>query len=195
VPLGEIKRVLLAFRRAGKLDRVKLLMMTNCTFDGIIYDVERVMEECPAIKPDLAFLWDEAWFAFARFHRVYRERTAMASAEKLLARFRDPDFRGRHAAFAEEIERSSPDDDALLDRRLIPDPERARVRVYATQSTHKTLTSLQAGVDDPRLRPGLQPAGRRELPRGIHGAHVDFSELPDPCVARHRSATSGAGGL
>ena len=61
VPLREIKRALLAFRREGKLDRVKLLMLTNCTFDGIIYDVERVMEECLAIKPDLVFLWDEAW--------------------------------------------------------------------------------------------------------------------------------------
>ena len=29
--------------------------------------------------------------------------------------------------------------------RLIPDPARARVRVYATQSTHKTLTSLRQG--------------------------------------------------
>jgi arginine decarboxylase len=28
---------------------------------------------------------------------------------------------------------------------LLPDPARARVRVYATQSTHKTLTSLQQG--------------------------------------------------
>ena len=77
VPLREIKRQLLALRRAGKLDRVKMLMLTNCTFDGIVYDVERVMEECLAIKPDLVFLWDEAWFAFARFHPVYRPRTAM----------------------------------------------------------------------------------------------------------------------
>ena len=68
VPLREIKWQLLALRAAGKLDRVKLLALTNCTFDGIVYDVERVMEECLAIKPDLVFLWDEAWFAFARFH-------------------------------------------------------------------------------------------------------------------------------
>ena len=54
-----------------------MLMLTNCTFDGIVYDVQRVMEECLAIKPDLVFLWDEAWFAFARFHPVYRPRTAM----------------------------------------------------------------------------------------------------------------------
>jgi arginine decarboxylase len=145
VPLREIKRTLLAFRRAGKLDRVKLLMLTNCTFDGIIYDVERVMEECLAIKPDLVFLWDEAWFAFARFHPVYRSRTAMACAANLLARLRDPQYRGRHATYAEELERSQPDDDRLLELRLLPDPERARVRVYATQSTHKTLSSLRQG--------------------------------------------------
>ena len=30
-------------------------------------------------------------------------------------------------------------------RRLTPDPARARVRVYSTQSTHKTLTSLRQG--------------------------------------------------
>jgi arginine decarboxylase len=145
VPLREIKRTLLAFRQAGKLDRVKLLMLTNCTFDGIIYDVERVMEECLAIKPDLVFLWDEAWFAFARFHPVYRSRTAMASAANLLARLRDSQYRGRHAAFAEELERSQPNDDQLLELRLLPDPDRTRVRVYATQSTHKTLSSLRQG--------------------------------------------------
>ena len=80
VPLREIKSKLLALKRAGKLDRVKMISLTNCTFDGIVYDVERVMEECLAIKPDLVFFWDEAWFAFARFHPVYRTRTAMASA-------------------------------------------------------------------------------------------------------------------
>jgi arginine/lysine/ornithine decarboxylase len=72
VPLREIKGRLLALRRAGKQDRVKMLLLTNCTFDGIVYNVERVMEECLAIKPDLIFLWDEAWFAFARLHPVYR---------------------------------------------------------------------------------------------------------------------------
>ena len=83
VPLREIKSQLLALRRAGKLDRVKMLLLTNCTFDGIVYDVQRVMQECLAIKPDLMFLWDEAWFAFARFHPVYRPRTAMRAARTL----------------------------------------------------------------------------------------------------------------
>jgi arginine decarboxylase len=146
VPLREIKSRLLALRRAGKLDRVKMLLLTNCTFDGIVYDVQRVMEECLAIKPDLVFLWDEAWFAFARFHPVYRPRTAMRAARTLAERLRLPDCRGRHDAQMEAIGPvDAAEDEVLLERRLVPDPARARVRVYSTQSTHKTLTSLRQG--------------------------------------------------
>jgi arginine decarboxylase len=146
VPLTEIKRQLLALRRAGKLDRVKMLLLTNCTFDGIVYDVGRVMEECLAIKPDLIFLWDEAWFAFARFHPVYRPRTAMRAARTLIEKLRLPEYRAEYAKFHEETGPiDAADDDTLLNRRLIPDPARARVRVYSTQSTHKTLTSLRQG--------------------------------------------------
>jgi arginine decarboxylase len=142
VPLHEIKSRLLALRAAGKLDRVKLLMLTNCTFDGIVYDVRRVMEECLAIKPDLVFLWDEAWFAFARFHPVYRPRTAMRAARTLAEQLRSPEYRAEYEQHRVEL----PDDDeSLLAQRLHPDPARARVRVYATQSTHKTLTSLRQG--------------------------------------------------
>jgi len=145
VPLREIKSKLLALKRAGKLDRVKMMSLTNCTFDGIVYDVERVMEECLAIKPDLVFLWDEAWFAFARFHPVYRTRTAMASARALRERLQDPDYRGRFEEYLAAQVEDEPSDEDLLDRRLMPDPARARVRVYATQSTHKTLTALRQG--------------------------------------------------
>jgi arginine/lysine/ornithine decarboxylase len=148
VPLREIKSKLLTLKRAGKLDRVKMMSLTNCTFDGIVYDVERVMEECLAIKPDLVFLWDEAWFAFARFHPVYRTRTAMASARALRERLQDADYKRRfeeHLATQSGGASVEPSDDDLLERRLLPDPARARVRVYATQSTHKTLTALRQG--------------------------------------------------
>jgi arginine decarboxylase len=146
VPLREIKRQLLALRQAGKLDQVKMLLLTNCTFDGIIYDVGRVMEECLAIKPDLVFLWDEAWFAFARFHPVYRPRTAMRAARTLAEKLRQPEYRERHQEFLNEVGTiDAAADEVLLERRLLPDPARARVRVYSTQSTHKTLTSLRQG--------------------------------------------------
>ena len=108
VPLREIKSQLLALRRAGKLDRVKMLLLTNCTFDGIVYDVGRVMEECLAIKPDLVFLWDEAWFAFARFHPVYRPRTAMRAARTLAEKLRQPEYRARYRSPAEESAPSTP---------------------------------------------------------------------------------------
>ncbi len=145
VPLREIKRVLLQFRAAGKLDRVKMLMLTNCTFDGIVYDVQRVMRECLAIKPDLVFLWDEAWFAFARFHPIYRPRTAMRAARSLIEKLRLPSYRQDYLRYAEQLADERPTDEALIDRELLPDPARARVRVYSTQSTHKTLTSLRQG--------------------------------------------------
>ncbi|MBJ8344867.1 aminotransferase class I/II-fold pyridoxal phosphate-dependent enzyme [Antrihabitans sp. YC2-6] len=146
VPLHEIKGKLLALKRAGRLDRVKMVMLTNCTFDGVVYDVERVMEECLAIKPDLVFLWDEAWFAFARFHPVYRSRTGMAAAKTLRERLKDPTYRERYNEYlAERAQHPEPTDEELLETRLMPDPARARVRVYSTQSTHKTLTALRQG--------------------------------------------------
>ncbi|OFI39382.1 ornithine decarboxylase [Arthrobacter sp. SW1] len=150
VPLESIKRMLLDYRKAGRLHEVKMLALTNCTFDGIVYDVERVMEECLAIKPDLVFLWDEAWFAFAGFHHIYRRRTAMAAAQKLEKQFRDPAYARRYAEQQRRLgavvgSLDSVSDEQLLQTRLIPDPAQARLRVYATQSTHKTLTSLRQG--------------------------------------------------
>src|ERR1700754_3880437 len=145
VPLREIKSKLLALKRAGKLDRVKMMSLTNCTFDGIVYDVERVMEECLAIKPDLVFLWDEAWFAFARFHPVYRNRTAMTAARTLRDKLCDENYKRQFEKQLEADATRPPTDAELMNRRLMPDPAKAGVGVYAPQSTHKTLTSLRQG--------------------------------------------------
>jgi len=142
VPLREIKHKLLEMKAAGKLDQVRMLLLTNCTFDGVVYNVERVMEECLAIKPDLIFLWDEAWFAFARFNPTYRQRTGMNAANTLRQRLRAPEHVAAWEAQQEALKDA--DDAELLKTRLIPPPH-ARVRVYTTQSTHKTLTSLRQG--------------------------------------------------
>ncbi|MBM1688799.1 aminotransferase class I/II-fold pyridoxal phosphate-dependent enzyme [Sulfitobacter geojensis] len=142
VPLKEIKHQLLALKAAGKLDRVRMLLLTNCTFDGLVYNVERVMEECLAIKPDLVFLWDEAWFAFARFSPTYRQRTGMRTANNLRKRLRTEDHKRDYELQQLELEGAS--DETLVNTRLIAPPD-ARIRVYATQSTHKTLTSLRQG--------------------------------------------------
>lgn len=141
VPLRTIKSQLLALKRAGLLDQVRMLLLTNCTFDGIVYNVERVMEECLAIKPDLIFLWDEAWFAFARFEPTYRQRTAMHCAQILRERYKSEAYHEAYAAHCAALKDA--DDNTLLSTRLMPDPDKVRIRVYATQSTHKTLTALR----------------------------------------------------
>ncbi|MFD1344131.1 aminotransferase class I/II-fold pyridoxal phosphate-dependent enzyme [Litorisediminicola beolgyonensis] len=142
VPIHEIKERLLQYKREGKLDRVRMLLLTNCTFDGIVYNVERVMEECLAIKPDLIFLWDEAWFGFARFNPTYRHRTAMNAANTLRAKLKTDEHRAAWEKQKAKLEDA--DDEKLVKTRLLPPPT-ARVRVYACQSTHKTLTALRQG--------------------------------------------------
>jgi arginine decarboxylase len=146
VPLRTIKKALLDLKAEGRLDRARLLVLTNCTFDGHIYNAERVMEECLAIKPDLIFLWDEAWFGFARWTPFYRRRTAMGAAAILEKKFRDPAYR---AAYKEQEKKLGADlkagEKTLLETRLIPDPEKVRLRVYQTNSTHKSMSCLRQG--------------------------------------------------
>ncbi len=142
VPLTEIKRHLLKLRAAGELHRVRMVLLTNCTFDGLVYNVDRVMEECLAIKKDIVFLWDEAWFGFARFNPAYRQRTAMYCARTLKKRLETSE---RDRAWEEQCTAlQDAEDETWIETRLVAPPD-ARVRVYSTQSTHKTLTSLRQG--------------------------------------------------
>jgi len=154
VPLRAIKKALLDLKAEERLDRARLLVLTNCTFDGHIYNVERVMEECLAIKPDLIFLWDEAWFGFARWSPFYRGRTAMGAAAILERKFKDRAYR---AAYKEQEKKLgadlNPGDESLLETRLIANPDKVRLRVYQTNSTHKSMSCLRQGsmvlVKDP----------------------------------------------
>jgi len=145
VPLRTIKKALLDLRAEGKLDRVKLVDLTNCTFDGHMYNPQRVMEECLAIKPNLAFIWDEAWFAFARFSPLHRRRTGMGAAAVLAAKYRDPAYRKAYEAHKAEVGKLDPKDPKLLDMRLMPDPDKVRIRVYQTNSTHKSMSAFRQG--------------------------------------------------
>ncbi len=144
VSLKSIKQTLLNYEKEGRLDQVKMLLLTNCTFDGVVYNVQKVMEECLAIKPDLVFLWDEAWFAFAGFTPTYRQRTAMASARVLSRKYRSKEYREAYQA-QQKILGESPSIELRLNTNLLPDPDTVKIRVYATQSTHKSLTSLRQG--------------------------------------------------
>lgn len=134
VPFAEIKARLLEFKKAGRLAEVKMLLLTNCTFDGLVYNVEQMMEEVLAIKPDMIFLWDEAWFGYARFSTLFRRRTAMSAAARLQKKYRSDAYRENYAIQLAKGKASH-----------LPDPDKVKIRVYGTQSTHKTLTSLRQG--------------------------------------------------
>ncbi len=134
-------------RRQGRLDRVRMLDLTNCTFDGHIYNTRRVMEECLAIKPDLIFLWDEAWFGFARFVAVPAAADGDGRGGRHRGVAQDPATAEAYAArrprrWARDLD---PSDAALLDTRLVPDPDKVRLRVYQTNSTHKSMSALRQG--------------------------------------------------
>ena len=145
VPLRTIKKALLDCKAEGKLDKVRAIDLTNCTFDGHVYNTCRVMEECLAIKPDLIFLWDEAWFGFARFNPFHRRRTAMGAAAALTARYRDPAYRDEYKAQAAKVGKLDAKSSKLLDMHLLPDPDKVRIRVYQTNSTHKSMSALRQG--------------------------------------------------
>jgi arginine decarboxylase len=146
VPLRTIKQAMLALKAEGRLDRLKMVTLTNCTFDGHVYNTRRVMEECLAIKPDLIFLWDEAWFGFARWSPFLRPRTAMGAAGALEEWRASPAAVAAWQAQAAELgEELDPNDERLLKRHLVPDPRKMRIRVYETDSVHKSMSALRQG--------------------------------------------------
>lgn len=50
-------------------------VVTNCTYDGFIYNVNQVVGQLSESVPRIHF--DEAWYAYAKFHPLYRGRFAM----------------------------------------------------------------------------------------------------------------------
>ena len=141
VPLETIKKALLDLEAAGQLDKVRMVLLTNCIFDGVVYNPQRVMEEVLAIKPDICFLWDEAWYAFATAVPWARQRTAMVSADRLEQMLASPEYAAEYRKWAESMEGIPRSE--WVNHRLLPDPSLARVRVYATHSTHKSLSAFR----------------------------------------------------
>lgn len=142
VPLSTIKGKLLQLKEADRLDKVKMIILTNCTFDGLVYNVEKVMSELLTIKPDLIFLWDEAWFAFAAFTNTYKQRTAMFIADKLLNKFQSEEYKTEYTKQYSLLAKKNSGEIIVPG---MPDPAKVKVRVYSTQSTHKTLSSFRQG--------------------------------------------------
>ena len=187
VPLRSIKKALLDLKAEGKLDRARMLVLTNCTFDGHIYNVERVMEECLAIKPDLIFLWDEAWFGFARWSPFYRRRTAMGAAAILEEKFADPAYRTAYQEQAKKLgEDLDPGDKRIFETRLLANPDKVRTACVSDQLDPQVHVVPAPGIDGAGSGPGLSHRGRAVPRSGVY-SRVDLAESSD-----HRFHRCGA---
>jgi arginine decarboxylase len=56
-------------------------VVTNSTYDGLCYDVNKVVEQLAQSVPRVHF--DEAWYAYAKFHQLYKGRYAMGVPDEM----------------------------------------------------------------------------------------------------------------
>ncbi|MEW2136365.1 Orn/Lys/Arg decarboxylase N-terminal domain-containing protein [Streptomyces sp. NPDC005409] len=96
-------------------------VVTNSTYDGLCYDTLAAARAFAPSTPRLHF--DEAWFAYARFHPLYAGRYGMAVG---------PD------TFPDAL----PDTDRDTDTDTGAEAGPGRPTIFATQSTHKLLAAL-----------------------------------------------------
>lgn len=141
IDLAQIKAVMLDLKAQGRLHLLRQITLTNSTFDGLIYHCEKFMMEILAIKPDVIFHWDEAWFAFAHFHPLYHSRGAMSATHKIRHRMQSPEYQQFFSQWAADFD-ANPDPQKWR-QTLYPNPALVRMRVYASQSTHKTLSAFR----------------------------------------------------
>ena len=59
--------------------RVRLMVLTNSTYDGLCYNVDGIKRSLADTVDVLHF--DEAWYAYANFHELYRGHHAISSAQ------------------------------------------------------------------------------------------------------------------
>jgi arginine decarboxylase len=75
-----IRRKIAASPLAAKTNgKVRLLVMTNSTYDGICYNVDAIKQTLGDTVDVLHF--DEAWYAYANFHEFYDGYHAISSAQ------------------------------------------------------------------------------------------------------------------
>src|SRR5262249_60152218 len=98
-----------------------------------------------ASKPDLTSCGPGAGSACARSSPSPRRPPAMGAAAALAARYRDPAYRDAYKSYAAKVATLGSNTAPLLDMALMPDPDKVRIRVYQTNSTHKSMSALRQG--------------------------------------------------
>ena len=193
VPLSAIKSAMLALRAEGRLDRLRILDLTNCTFDGHMYNTRRVMEECLAIKPDLIFLWDEAWSGFAHWSPFLRPRTAMGAAAAIDEWMRQPGRRRRLRGPAEGARQVAVRQGAARDP-AGSRPAQGEAAGLPDELDPQVDVRHPPGLDGARARRGFLACGE-PVPRSR--VHPRFDQ-PQPAAhrqSRRGAPADGAGGL
>lgn len=85
-PLLDIVRLLeLVAAAADSGQPYHTVVLAACSYDGVLYDLHRIMSECVAVSPRTAFLIDEAWSAINTFHPDLRPLTALDAAHRIAA--------------------------------------------------------------------------------------------------------------
>jgi hypothetical protein len=69
----------------------------------------------------------------------------MGACEALRERYASPAYRAEYAAFKKKYGNLDPKNPKLLEAHLLPDPDAVKLRVYATTSTHKSLSCFRQG--------------------------------------------------
>jgi arginine/lysine/ornithine decarboxylase len=91
-------------------DPYRVVVLGGASYEGVLYDLETILDICTEIDDTCLFVIDEAWSSAAGFHPFFVRNVAMQAATAIRKRY----------------------------------PQRA-VRVVATQSAHKSLSSLRQG--------------------------------------------------
>jgi arginine/lysine/ornithine decarboxylase len=85
-PLLDIARLLKMVAAAAQSGTpYDTIVLAACSYDGVLYNLHRIISECLALSPTTAFLIDEAWSAINTFHPDLRPLTALDAAHRIAA--------------------------------------------------------------------------------------------------------------
>lgn len=65
-----------------KKQKIKMSALTNSTYDGLCYNVNKIKESLNSNVLNLHF--DEAWYAYAKFHPLYKDHYAMTDSDNAI---------------------------------------------------------------------------------------------------------------
>src|SRR5262245_51355161 len=89
----DVEALIAEYRAGHEAGRpYRLVVLNACSYEGLVYDVRKILDACLGIRDDVTFLIDEAWFAFAAFHPTYRPYTGMSAARAVAAARPDGKF-------------------------------------------------------------------------------------------------------